>query len=665
MGVYINDMTHRDKNVPCSGFWWRVLDRFCKFGPLSIGLFILVCGLLILGLSRLALTATYLERFTDTPKYWILFLVGVRMDIILLSFAIIAPTVLLLSLPKRILLKIRWLITTWFTLFMGMLVYMECATFPFVAEYDLRPDQKFLEYLGHVREVATTLAKVYWLELLIGGALLLFSIRFFSKSCYYILTNYREWRSKTRFVVFPLVVGLLVLGARSSVGHRPANLSSAAFSENHLANEFALNSSYSMLYAAYRMYRHEKNPSLDYGKMERSEIIARVRKNSTFQLEEEIGEIPFMHKQVSPYKLARPANVVIILQESMGAVDVGCLKGPPITPHLCSLKDEGLWLSNLYATGTRTVRGIEAVVSGFLPTSAVGVLKLPRAKNNFFTAAALFAKYGYETEFLYGGMSNFDEMRSFFLGNGFKSIYDEPTFENPVFHGTWGVSDEDLMVKANQVFKSHGETPFFSLILSTSNHLPYEFPDGRIELYEQPKQTHFNAIKYADYAIGKFFELAKKEKYYENTIFLIVADHNSHVRGNEHVPIDKFHIPGLIIGPNVPKQEMAILSSQIDLLPTLLHFTGIETVHPMVGRNLMELPNGTKGRAFMQYGSNNAYQIEDKLIISRPHLPQDYYQLGSDGKLTSTSPDPEMAKDALAYAHLPWILYSEKRYRLP
>src|SRR5690606_18797555 len=109
--------------------------------------------------------------------------------------------------------------------------------------------------------------------------------------------------------------------------------------------------------------------------------------------------------------------------------------------------------------------------------------------------------------------SNFDEMRSFFLGNGFDYIYDEPTFKNPEFRGVWGVCDEDLMRKADEVFRSHGDKPFFSVILSTSNHSPFEYPDNKIKLYETPKNTVHNAMKYADHAIGLFFELAKKSDY--------------------------------------------------------------------------------------------------------------------------------------------------------
>lgn len=200
-------------------------------------------------------------------------------------------------------------------------------------------------------------------------------------------------------------------------------------------------------------------------------------------------------------------------------------------------------------------------------------------------------------------------------------------------------------------------------MLSTSNHAPFEFPAGRIDLYEQPAATNYNAVKYADYAIGLFFELAKKEEYFKNTLFLVVADHNMAVRGEELVPINKFRIPALIIGPNVPAKEISILSSQIDLLPTLLHFTGLELDHPMIGRNLMELPASTKGRAFMQFAENNAYQVEDKVIVQQPFSRPLQFTV-SNRKLIPAELEPEFAADALAYVHLPWLLYSKRLYRL-
>lgn len=638
---------------------------FQSLGPLSLVAFIFLAGLSIITCCRVGLVFYYHDRLAETLEYLRLFPIGLRMDVILLSYLIIVPTLLLLLLPKNTICRLRSFFAAWTTIFLSLILYMEMTTFSFIEEYDLRPDRKFLEYLKHPREVLGTLWGAYKLEFLISTIVIVLAAIFFWRFSSKIIINYREFDWKPRLVLLPIVIALLVLGARSTLGHRPANISTATFSNNHLANELALNSTYTMAYAGYRLLKHEESPLKMFPEMEEAEVLERVKKNATIPLADYLpGKVPLMHVQKSPFQLERPMNVVIFLQESVGAVDVGCLKGPDITPNLCALKEEGLWFSELYATGTRTVRGIEATVSGFLPTVNQGVVKLELAKRNFFTVASLFKKHGYETEFIYGGMSNFDEMNSFFMGNGFDKIHDEPTFENPVFKGTWGVADEDLVRKANSVYIAHGNKPFFSLILSTSNHTPYEFPDGRIELHEQPKATHFNAVKYADYAIGLLIELAKKEDYFKNTLFLIVADHNSHVRGNDLVPVDKYQIPGLLIGANVPKMNFSVVSSQVDLLPTLLHFSGLETIHPMVGRNLMDLPAGAQGRSFMQNETNNAYRVGDQVVISQPYLPQLQFKLEGD-TLVPADLDPELARDALAHMYLPWWQYSKKLYALP
>lgn len=616
-----------------------------------------------MSLSRAGLALLYWTRIFETPDVFKVFLIGIRMDVILLSYLTFLPILALLIFSKPVVLRMRRLFSAWAAAVLGLIIFMEIASVPFLAEYDLRPDIKFIEYLTTPHEVFETLIKTYSLELVIGILALIIFATIMSRFSSYAIKSYSPWNVRSRLIILPITILLLVLGCRSSLQHRPANLSTAAFSTNHLANELALNSTYTLFYAIYRTCKEETNPSRMYGKMEATEVFRRIVKLTNNQASP-TDPIPFLHTQKSPFDLTRPMNVVIFLQESLGAPDVECFGGPPITPNLCALKDEALWLANVQATGTRTARGIEATLTGFLPTSSKGVIKLEKAKRDFFNAASLLKGHGYATEFHYGGMSNFDEMKAFCMGNGFDKIYDQSTFQNPAYTGTWGVSDEDLVRRANDTFKAHGDKPFFALMLSTSNHVPFEFPAGRIELYEQPAQTNHNAVKYADYAIGLFFELAKKEEYFKNTIFLVVADHNMAVKGNDLVPVDKFHIPALIIGPNVPVKEISILSSQIDLLPTLLHFTGLTMEHPMIGRNLLDLPAGTKGRAFMQFAENNAYRVEDKVLVQQPFLSPRQFTI-SNGKLIPAELDPEFAADALAYAHLPWLLYSNKSYRLP
>lgn len=186
----------------------------------------------------------------------------------------------------------------------------------------------------------------------------------------------------------------------------------------------------------------------------------------------------------------KPKNLVILLQESLGAQFVGSLGGLPLTPNIDALSREGWAFEQLYATGTRSVRGIEAVLTGFTPTPAQAVVKLGKSQTNFFTIADLLKQRDYDTSFIYGGESHFDNMRSFFLGNGFTTIVEQKDFKNPVFEGSWGASDEDLMAKANDTFEAlHKQgKPFFSLVFSSSNHDPFEFPDHRISSTSSPRR---------------------------------------------------------------------------------------------------------------------------------------------------------------------------------
>ncbi|MBX9850408.1 MAG: LTA synthase family protein [Cytophagaceae bacterium] len=645
--------------------WIKFLERFQGLGPAAPLVFMVVFALMIFFTSRLILNIIYLDRVLQEPQFYLMYLFGIRMDMIVICYYLSLPTLFFFLLPKKTNSYLKYFWIFYLTFFIDVAFFMEMATYPFLKEYDLRPDAIFVRYLQHYKEVLGTVWTANKSDILITFTLLFFVHRLAWASFKKLVNEYRPVKWYYRTGLIPILAVLIFLGARSSLKPRPANISSASFSEkSKLVNEITLNSTYSVFYAVTRLVE-EKDPSAIYGNMEEKEVFSRVKKNTLIREEYFTpSEIPFLHKQVSPFKRERPLNVVIVLEESLGAEYVGALGGLPLTPNLDRLSKEGLFFTNLYSTGTRTVRGIEATIAGFLPTPGSSVVNLGLSKNDFFTAGELFKKHGYTTEFIYGGESNFDEMRSFFLGNGFTNIYDLPTFKDPVFEGVWGVSDEDLMRKAHEVFSSHGDKPFFAVVLSTSNHSPFEFPDGRIQLHEQSKAHVHNAMKYADYAIGLLFDLAKKSDYYKNTIFLVLADHNTRVFGDDFVPVHKFHIPALMIGPDVPAKAFDKVVSQVDLLPTILHFSGLATSHPMVGRNLMELPENDPGRAIMQYGNNYGYRVGDTVVVLKPHLEPKAFIYNKEKKLVPCQLNDEMYKDALAHSLLPWNLYESKRYRV-
>ncbi len=635
------------------------------FGPLFPLLAFFVGALCVLGLFRLGLVLWKWDRVQAVAGFWPVVGFGLRMDILFLCMLLSLPVLLVFLLPANGIARGgRKLLAVWLAVYGAFLFFMEFSTPSFINEYDTRPNRIFVEYLDHPREVFATLWAEQALPLMVAvpAVFLLawFSYRWLSTA----FQQEKPWPWRQRLLMLPVVLLLMFLGARSSLDHRPANPSTAAFSSDHLVNQLGLNSGYSVAYSVYSLLKESDSTKL-YGKMPKEEVLRRIRRaTGVAETAFTNDQIPTLHRQTVAHKRERPLNLVVILEESLGADYVASLGGLPLTPELEKLSREGLWFTNLFATGSRSIRGIEAVVAGFLPSPQPGVVKLGLAQQDFFTMARLLGAHGYRTGFYYGGQSEFDNMRGFFSSNGFERIIDERDFATPVFRGSWGVSDEDAFERAHQEFVAYGEEPFFGLVFTTSNHAPFEFPEGSWELYEQPRNSRNNAAKYADHALGEFFKKARQAPYWQNTVFLVVADHEDRVSGEALVPIEDYHIPGLIIGPGVPVGTYSKIASQIDLGPTLLGFIGLETEHPMPGRNLMTIADDDPGRAIMQNDFNHAYMVGNRVVIHTPHKEAIHY-LYRNETLEPAEKDHELAQEALAFALWPTMAYQGRTYKLP
>ena len=630
--------------------------------PLGTWALFFVATLLVLALARAGLLAWRWDEVQDVEGLWRIFTLGVRLDLVLLCYLAALPWLAHLALPHS---AGRARLAAVLLTFIGSFVlFMELATPEFMTEFDNRPDRLFFEYLEHPREVFAMLWHHHRLALFVVVPLFVLAAWGQWHAWNRWLALEQAWPWMRRAAVAPLLVAALFVGARG-LDHRPLNLSHAAFSGNRLANELPPSSAYTLLYAAYSR-RHETDVWRQYGRMEWPEVLARVRKHMRVPPEDFTDEaVPTLHRTRVEPRAGPPLNLVVMLQESLGAGFVGTLGGLPLTPNLDRLYEQGWGFTRLYATGTRTARGMEAMASGFPPTPAPAVLKLPRAGGKFFTLAALLGRKGYTSDFIYGGVANFDNMRGFYLANGFDRVIEQKDFKDPVLLGSWGVSDEDWVAKAHETFLAHGDKPFYALMLSTSNHDPFEYPLGRIEPYEQPDFTRHNAMKYADYAIGKFFELARSAPYFERTIFVVVADHDARVYGADLVPVQHFRIPGVILGPGVAPRRDARVTSQLDLGPTLLHLLGIADPQPMIGRDLLALPPDDPGLALMQFDNQHGFRLGDRLVVHQPGLEAQHFAIGPDDALTPAPADAELARDALAHALWPAETYNRQLYRLP
>jgi phosphoglycerol transferase MdoB-like AlkP superfamily enzyme len=437
------------------------------------------------------------------------------------------------------------------------------------------------------------------------------------------------------------------------------NPSSVAYCGDSMLNTLPLNSLYNVAYAIYSM-KNERSAADVYGDMPDDEIQQVVRTCAGIA-HNEGADIPTLHTQLPSFKRERPLNLVMIVEESLGAQFIGNLGGADLTPSLDKLARDAWNFTQAYATGTRSVRGLEALVAGFPPTLSDAALRLPGAQNNFFTLAQLLKQHNYRSRFIYGGEAHFDNMKSFFLGNGFNDLYEQDSFENPNFVGTWGASDEDMFNQLDLLLSHPPEQPTFTLAFSVTNHSPWEYPAGRIEPIGNPATVE-NTVRYADWAIGQFFDKAKQSGYWENTVFLIVADHDSRVFGANLVPLRHFHIPALILGADVRARQDERLISQIDLPPTLLSIMGLRTEHPMIGH---DLTRDGGGRAMMQYGENYGYLKNDMLVVLEPHREPHQYHYQAPETYAPMATDPGLAREALAHVLWPNWVYKHQRYTLP
>lgn len=634
---------------------------------LSIPTIFLLSALAMWSLARLVFMAlVYGDRVADSGHYLFFVFQGVRFDLMTAGLILALPVSIapIMATNPASWRYFRLFALSYFSIAFAIATFMEIITPAFIEQFDIRPNILFVEYLIYPKEVFGMLQKGYWRQLTLVAIVVPFLTYLFVAR----LRKYSEYPGidvKTALILpLPLVI-ICLLMVRSTLEHRPVNPSKVAISTDLMVNSLALNSLYSALYAVY--YASKESDAVAYGDLPRDQIISAVREGMHLDADSFISpEIPTLHFQRALKTRAKPLNLVIILEESLGAEFVGRLGGLPLTPNLDALADEGLWLENLYATGTRSVRGIEAVITGFTPTPQPSVVKLQKSQKDFFTIADLLRRENYETSFFYGGEAHFDNMRSFFMGNGFEKVVEQKDFENPSFVGTWGVCDEDLFAKADAYFSQrHDSGPFFSLIFSSSNHNPFEYPSGKIQPFDAQPDTVNNAVKYADYALGEFFRKAKKSNYWKDTLFLVVADHNSRVYGADLVPIERFHIPGLMLGADIEPQIYSRIASQIDLIPTALSLMGISSLHPAVGQDLLR-PDlvATPGRAMMQYNSVYAYMEGDRVVI----LQQDKEPMHGQYRMKTFQPvqdlDRELDKRALAYSSFGHIAYEQRLYRL-
>jgi len=492
-----------------------------------------------------------------------------------------------------------------------LLLLIAVSEWIFWDEFNARFNFIAVDYLVYTNEVIGNIRQSYPVEWIVGILLLLTVLLTLFIARQTSALSFKPVRFAGRS--FIMVTYLLVLAATFIFADNKIR----QFSSNTYINELAGNGMYE-LFAAYR------NNELDYNQfyqtVDQKRVANEIRRLVRTPESRFVNNIPFSIERdiVNPGPEIHK-NIVLISVESLSADFLGCFGNTQgITPFLDSLARQSLLFTNLYATGTRTVRGLEALSVCTPPTPGQSIVRRPHNEHLFSMGNILESK-GYQTRFVYGGYSYFDNMGYFFAHNGYRTVDRTAIAKNDIdYENIWGVADENLFELADRQISlaTQNGKPVFAHIMTTSNHRPYTYPEGRIDIPSHTSRE--GAVKYTDFAIGQFIRNAQSRPWFSNTLFIIVADHCASSAGKTDLPVNRYKIPLLIYSPGFIKPGiMPRLMSQIDLGPTLLGLLNFSYRSKFFGYDIFKLEAGRE-RAFISTYQSLGYVKHDSLVILKP-----------------------------------------------
>lgn len=538
----------------------------------------------------------------------------------------------------------RW-ITLWFIVF--ILIFGAVSEVVFWQEFTTRFNFIAVDYLIYTHEVIGNIRESYPVPLIIM-IIALTALAIVAASKRFVIFNHDPISTKHK------VGSVLLAAALPVLSFNAANVDQMEYSKNAYANELAGNGLFSFSAAA---RRNELDYDKFYKTIPEAEAISTLkavgteRKPTTVALAEETDSLEHQKSELGPFK-RRPKNVVLISVESLSAEYLGIYGNKEnLTPVLDKLAGESLVFDKLFATGTRTVRGLDALSIAIPPIPGQAIVHRPN-NDHLATIGEFLADQNYSTFFVYGGYGVFDNMNAYFRGNDYK-VVDRTDFDKSTIQAenVWGVDDESLFENSIKIFDQSvkSDKPFFAHIMTTSNHRPFTFPEGKIDL---PQGKRGGAVKYTDYAIGQFIAKAKTKPWFKDTLFVIVADHCASVAGKTKLPVDKYHIPLFFYAPDLlPAGHYSRVASQIDIVPTLLDVLGAKGEEHFYGQSMfVAAAENQPERAFISNYQQLGYYKNDTLIALSPKQKAEAYKIDPitfDG--TPTDVDEHLLKEAIAY----------------
>jgi phosphoglycerol transferase MdoB-like AlkP superfamily enzyme len=601
--------------------WSPRLRPVCILGGLSYLIYVLFRALLlVLSLGK--------NPDVDAGEVFRCMTLGFGFDSMAVGYTLL-PMVLVLSLaPSRLFqqARLRKAVVWYATLATVLILSIEVIGAFFFLRYGERINWRLPYYFLYPHEVLGHVAKEYplWatlplIPLLLWGMHRIYHAIFWSGTV-------GPLSLARRFGLMLPLLGLCVLACRGGVDSRPLGRGKAYYSDNLLLDQLAMNNSYT-LYDSTKSMILEGRDELDRYDLPAGPAALDIARDWLFQPQDQPlarQENPLWRRTRTGRAMQTP-HVVMIVMESMAGDRVGALgRERSITPRLDQISREGLHCSRMYAVGAQTSRGLVGTLCGHPDLGGMTVLARERSLGNFLSLPGIFAERGYRTMFLNGGKPSFDNMGEFFSAAGMETIIGQDDLHAPKeLVSPWGVPDEYIFDKAMTLMDAPSDRPFFSVILTISNHEPFHIPAGRVPM--RPTETiedrMVNAKRYADWALGDFLDRARRRPWFKDTVFVFVADTGMNIEYDHTQLIDaeNFRIPCIFYAPGrISPGEIPAIASQTDIAPTLLAMLGGEYEHCFLGRNLLEVaPND--GFALLHSDDRLGLVRNDRLLVLPSH----------------------------------------------
>jgi phosphoglycerol transferase MdoB-like AlkP superfamily enzyme len=588
---------------------------------------------------------------------------GLLNDLVVAASALAPFALYLAALPDRwYRTRVnRQLLTagTWIALL--ALVYFAVVEFYFFEEFDARFNLVAFDYLAYPTEVAGDVWQEYPVLLILAAAAIAAST-----GTWWLRRGRRDAAEATACPRSRLRSAALYATAvaLSALAWQTDTLSMSA---NRVENELVQNGISSFMRAAatseidYHANYRSSDPKVNFG-LVASEL---ARGGGTFT---RLGEGRLDRAHAGRADGLGRLNVVLVSSESFGA-EFSRLYGSArdLTPNFDRFAQRGVWFRHAYASGTRTVRGLEAFAASIPPIPTVSILRRP-AGEHVATWGGVMQSLGYHTSFLYGGYGYFDNMNSFFGSNGFE-IVDRQDIDSARFENVWGISDEDLFDHALAHFdRLHGQgQPFFSIVMTTSNHKPFTFRPG-LEHLGIPAEGGGRAagVRYADFALGEFLRHAERHAWFADTLFIVAADHGARVYGAERIPLRTYEIPVMFYAPRrLPPRRVDALLTQIDVAPTVMGLLGLPYEAPFFGQDALATPREHR-IAFFNHNHDVAAYRDGRLAVLGlgKALGTWHYDPASD-RYAPAPRDPDLERLAVAYFQTAYEMFEDGRFAPP